>query len=395
MIYDYLIIGCGIAGVASAETARANDPNGTIAIIGEEQDMIYSRVLLPHYIKGKLDREKLFLRKRKDFESRKIDLILGKKLIAIDTKNKTASLSDGTNIAYKRIIIATGGRVKKIGIKGSDKKNIFYLQTISDADAVKNALPKISRAAVIGGGFIALEFLDIFSSVKIPVALICRSRGFFSGALEETGAKLLEKIFIKRGVEPIFNDTATEFLGKEEISGVLTVNGKKISCDAVGLGIGLERNTSFLSGSGIKTRMGILTDEYLFAEKNSLAAGDVAEYYDRSIEDWHLTGNWNSAFLQGKAAGANASGQKNEFKSITSYSTANLGFNIIFMGETKKFSKSISKIDEAKEKYERLFLLNDRIIGAVLINMPEERQKITAFIEKKTVVKNFDELDKL
>lgn len=395
MKYDYLIIGGGIAGITAAETIRTNDQNGTIAIVGEEPHMAYSRVLLPHYIKGKLERNKLFLRKKEYFEAKKIDLILGKKLIAINAKNKTATLSDGNEIAYGKIIIATGGRAREIGIKGSDKKNIFYLQTLEDADVIKTALPDIKRAAVIGGGFIALEFLDIFASAKIPATLICRGSGFFSRVIGESGAKILEKNFLEHGIKLIFNDTAIEFLGKKKANGILTANGKKISCDALGVGIGLERNISFISDLNLKTGEGILTDAHLNAGENIFAAGDVAEYYDQSIGRLRLAGNWNSAFLQGKTVGLNALGKNLEFKSVTSYSAANLGFNLIFIGETKDFSESISRADDIKRKYERIFLFDGKVIGAALINMPEERQKITALIERQAAIKNFDEFDRL
>lgn len=395
MKYDYLIIGCGIAGITAAETIRTNDQNGTIAIVGEEPYIVYSRVLLPRYIKGKLERNKLFLRKKEDFEAKKIDLILGKKLVAINTKNKTVALSDGDEIAYGKIIIATGGKIKEIGIKGSDKKNVFYLQTLDDSDAIKNALPEIKIASVIGGGFIALEFLDIFASAKIQTTLICRRNTLFSGALEETGTKLLEKIFLEYGIETILNETVTEFIGKEKVDGILTSDGRKISCDAIGIGIGLERNISFVSDSNIKTKEGILTDVYLNAGENIFAAGDVAEYYDQSTGKSRLSGNWNSAFLQGKTAGLNASGKNSEFASITSYSAANLGFNLIFIGETKNFSDNISRIDDTKRKYERIFLLDGKVMGAALINMPEERQKITKLIEQRTAIRNFDDLDRL
>lgn len=377
----------------AAETIRTNDQNGTIAIVGDEPHIIYSRVLLPHYIKGKLDRNKLFLRKKEDFEAKKIDLILGKKLIAIDAKNKTIALSDGNEIAYGKMIIATGGKVREIGIKNSDKKDIFYLQTIDDADHIKNALPEIRRAVVIGGGFIALEFMDIFVSAKIPTTLICRGNTFFSSALEEAGTDLLEKIFLGHGIKTIFNDKIVEFIGEDKVGGVLTANGKKISCDAVGIGIGLERNISFISDPNLKTKEGILIDAYLNAGENIFAAGDVAEYYDQSIGRSRLAGNWNSAFLQGKTAGLNASGKNLEFKSITSYSAANLGFDLIFIGETKNFSDNISRIDYTKRKYERIFLLDGRVIGAALINMPEERQKIVNFIENRIAIKNFNNFD--
>ena len=393
MKYDYLIIGGGIAGLTAAETIRKNDA-GSIAIVGEELHLPYSRVLLPHYLKGKIDREKLFLRTKEDLREKKIDLILGKKAIALDPEKKEIEILGGEKISYEKLIIATGGRVKKWESNGSDKKNIFYLQTIDNADAIKEAMPNIKKAVVIGGGFIALEFLEIFSSLGIDTTLICRGSYFFSRVLGEDGGDLLARNFSRHGINAIFSEEVREVTGEGEVSGVITKSGQKLDCDAIGLGIGLEMNGSFSKSNGLKTDEGILTDQYLTAgNKDILVAGDVAQFFDPVFGRERVVGNWTNAFLQGQAAGLNALGKKTEFKPVTSYSIANLGFNIIFIGETKNSSESLSRIDEAKEKYERIFLLGGRVVGAALINMPEDRKKIISLIENRAAIKNFNNLD--
>ena len=65
--YDYCIIGGGVAGVTAAETIRSRDPIGTIGVFSAEPYRLYSRVLLPHYVKGEMERGKLFLRKEDDY----------------------------------------------------------------------------------------------------------------------------------------------------------------------------------------------------------------------------------------------------------------------------------------------------------------------------------------
>jgi len=71
--YDYLIIGGGIAGVTAAETIRANDASATIGIVSAEPHPLYSRVMLPAYLKGRINRDKLFLRTADDFVKKKFD----------------------------------------------------------------------------------------------------------------------------------------------------------------------------------------------------------------------------------------------------------------------------------------------------------------------------------
>ena len=78
---DYLIVGGGIAGTTAAETIRKQDAVGTIAIVSREEHPLYSRVLLPSYVEGKISRESVFLRDISDYEANQIDIYLGDVLL--------------------------------------------------------------------------------------------------------------------------------------------------------------------------------------------------------------------------------------------------------------------------------------------------------------------------
>ena len=107
--YDYLIIGGGLAGVTAAETIRVEDPRGSIAIVGDEPHILYSRVLIPSYLKGKISRHQLFLRRSEDFSEKQIDLLLGAQVTAVDPARKEVAFADRDPIAYQKLLITSGG----------------------------------------------------------------------------------------------------------------------------------------------------------------------------------------------------------------------------------------------------------------------------------------------
>src|SRR3989344_644827 len=107
---DYLIIGGGIAGTTAAETIRKLDPSGTITIVSEEPHPLYSRVLLPHYIRGRVKRDFVFLKKDEWYEKHAITLLKGRFLQSLDISAHEAVLNDGTIYKYKKLLLATGGR---------------------------------------------------------------------------------------------------------------------------------------------------------------------------------------------------------------------------------------------------------------------------------------------
>ena len=116
----YLIVGGGVAGTIAAEFIRMNDSEGSIAIVTEEPDHLYSRVLLPHYLRGKIDFDRLFVRRPEEYEEKKIELFTNRKVSSINTNNKTVSSVDGHEIQYKKLLIASGGKVNRLKTPGSN-----------------------------------------------------------------------------------------------------------------------------------------------------------------------------------------------------------------------------------------------------------------------------------
>lgn len=388
MFYKYLIIGGGIAGVTAAETIRQHDVRGSIAIISDEPHLLYSRVLLPSYIKKRISREKVFLRTLSDFESKNILLFLGERVVKIDAVRKEVFLASGRTIFFEKLCIASGGTPEPWGMAGAEgKKGIFCLQTLDDADAISAYLPEMRRAAVVGGGFIALEFLEFFLTHRIPVTLLCRNKNFFGNSLDGDGIELIHGNFEKHGIGFMFGDETAEVFGTDSAEGIVTKQNIKLSANVIGLGIGLSRRMEFLDASGIeKGERGIKTNEYLETSVADIwAAGDIAEFYDSVTGRQHVHGTWTNGFLQGGIAGLNMLGQKKPFRKVPSYSLANLGLHITFLGETKQSDgvETTSRVNPSLSMYERFFIKEDRMIGAILINMFQDKAALARIIEDR------------
>ena len=102
---DYLIIGNGVAGVTAAETIRKADAHASIVIVSEEDHPMYSRVLLPNYIKGLIPRERVFLRKPDDYEQNGITLMRGQRAARLDTATRTVQLENGSSSVCNSIAV--------------------------------------------------------------------------------------------------------------------------------------------------------------------------------------------------------------------------------------------------------------------------------------------------
>jgi len=395
--YHYLIIGGGIAGVTAAETIREEDPDATIGIISQEPYPLYSRVLLPAYLKGKIAREQLFLRTSDDFLARRIDLHLHEEVASIDTKHSSVMLANGISFEYEKLLIATGGRLQAWG-QPEDQGMVYRLQTISDAERLFHALPQITNPLVIGASFISLEFLDIFAAHRLAPHMLVRDTHLFGRYVEEQGAALLEKNCERHGVTIHTGDTMRAIDPAKHPPEVATAKGAVIVADAIAVGVGLDLNIDFLNGSGITTgSRGILVNEFLETNQPGIsAAGDVTEFFDVITQTHRVVGNWTNAFLQGKRAGLNMTGRREAFRNVSSYSITNLGSQITALGECRQNGKAegieeIIRFDFYRNRYERLVLKDDILIGAVLINQFSDKPHLTHLIASRTQLSAYRE----
>ena len=387
--YDYLIIGGGIAGVTAAETLREQRPDASIGILCAEPHPLYSKVLLPSYLKGRINREKLFLRNTDDFLRRRIDLHLLAEVVDIDMRWREVRLENHLSYYFDTLLIASGGSVKSWGTADT-AQFVYRLHTLDDADHLFDVLTRITAPCVVGSSLIGMEFLEIFALNGIPPKLLSREPHYFSQCLDPQGSAMLVEQLSRRGVECIFGDSVREVTRQEAGMMIDTHLLRQFPADAIAVGVGLDRNMGFLKSSGIALgERGVLTNEYLETNiKGVYAAGDVAEVFDTRTQQYRTVGNWTNSFLQGRLAGLNMSGERGIFRQVPSYSIMNFGLQFTVVGDCDSGNgvETIVRMDAQRLQYERFFLREGTLRGAVLVNRFGDKQQVIALIERGTPI---------
>ncbi|MFH1711855.1 MAG: FAD-dependent oxidoreductase [Patescibacteria group bacterium] len=389
---QYLIIGGGIAGTTAAEDIRKRDPEGEITIIDAEQHPCYSRVLLSHYAKGKIERERLFLKKLNWYQEHNIELMSGVTAIKIDPQNKFVHTNEERELPYDKLLITTGGEVTLLP---QDMRGISYLRTLDDTDHLcqlikeqKNLPEGEQQTVVLGGGFIALEYVNIFAAHGILPIVVMRSGGFWSRTLSEHSQKVLLDHAQQSGLKVIANTPHNEILGDTEFIGLKLMNDQEVRGQILGVGIGLHFDISIIKDAGIKVGSGVLANEYLETNLPDIyTAGDIAEYNDVILGRTIQAGNWMSALMQARAVAKTMTGERTRFELVSSYSIDLLGLEIVFVGDTSRQSADsvIQHVSEENRSVE-LFIRDNCLVGAIMIGDVTERQKITDAIKAKKML---------
>lgn len=392
---DYLIIGGGIAGTTCAEFLRARDSHAVIAILEKEHHPLYSRVLIPQYLKGRISREQLFLRKLGDYERAHIGFYGNAVVGGIDTNRREVhGVFEGGSetFSYKKLCIASGGAPRILPPTYSFGENISLLrmQTLDDADTIKDVISKAptKEALVIGEGFIAMEFLETFLVNGIRPHILCREGAFAKKRFGEAGARLLEAYYEKHGVR-FYKNIKDEEMPHYE--GWLVDGREKIVPSLVGVGIGISRAIEVFSG--VEKNIGILTNEYLETNiPEVFAAGDVAEYYDTIEKRRRVVGNWTSAFGQGRLAAQNMAGEHVTLHTVPTYTLINVGLNITTVGSTDNFDTEKEYIGHPMNPFlVRLLFKEKKLTGAVLINRFLHKKRLAEFIAEGA---SYDDVEK-
>ncbi|MDP2720782.1 MAG: FAD-dependent oxidoreductase, partial [bacterium] len=365
-------------------------------IVMEEPEILYSRVLLPHYLRDQIPFERLHIRKPESYEENRVEFMKGVRAGRINIQKKEVTLSNGEKITYKKLLIASGGKVNKLQVPGADLKGITYLRTIQDVQEIKSLMKKAKNSVVIGGGFIGIEYAQSFVKAGLKATCVTREPFFWSGVVGENMGKFINKILQENGVDIVAVDEAVEFVGNNSLEEVRLKSGKKVPADIVGVGIGIHMDLDHLVGSGIKIDKGVITNEYLETDASDVwAAGDIAQFYDVIFNKHHQMGNWSNAAAQGKVVGPNmvagwgsSRSGREQFITVSAYTISIFDVPFTFMGDpVVDWETEIVERGSIEDgTLGRIHLKDGAITGAALLNLSVDRRPIEELIKNRVKI---------
>jgi 3-phenylpropionate/trans-cinnamate dioxygenase ferredoxin reductase subunit len=281
--YGMVIVGAGEAGARAAAELRTQGWTGMITLIGGEKWLPYER---PPLSKQQLlaDEQPSPVVILKDEMLRQYDIqfISGSSVVRIDRQAHTVELSDGSQIRYERLLLATGATPRKLNVKGNALDNVLYLRTFADALALRKQLQSGKRVAVIGGGFIGLEVAASAIAKGCRVTLIEVGPRILMRGVPEGIAEMVEVRHRAAGVDfklGVFIDSIDRTDRADDEYAISLADGTSIRCDAIVCGIGAIPETSLAADCGLEIENGVRVNEFLVtSDPDIYAAGDCCSF---------------------------------------------------------------------------------------------------------------------
>ncbi|MGA9350671.1 MAG: FAD-dependent oxidoreductase, partial [Anaerolineae bacterium] len=284
----FVIIGNGVAGVTAA---RALSEGGAeVEVYTQEAHHYYPRPRLQRFLAGEIELEDLYLYSPAWYEGQGIAVHLGAEVMGLDPTAKRIALaactersrSNGCEVSYDRLLLATGSRPFIPPIEGVDKEGVFTLRTIEDALAIRRWAEGAKRAVVVGGGLLGLEAARALMVLGLRVTVLEYESYLLQRQLDAEGGALLRKLIGAMGIEVALNASSQAILGDGQATGVLLQDGRTIEGDLILISTGIRSNVKLAQEAGLEVHRGVVVDEHLRTSAEDIyAAGDVAEFQGR------------------------------------------------------------------------------------------------------------------
>ncbi|MEQ9618379.1 MAG: FAD/NAD(P)-binding oxidoreductase [Deltaproteobacteria bacterium] len=370
MVFDYLLIGGGLASASAAETLRKEGAGGTIAIISDEELYPYHRPpLSKNFLIKNLKSEDIIVYDESFYKNNNIDVLLGTKVLTLCPQRKMVETDNQGSIRYGKLLIATGSRVKKLNVPGSNLRGIYYLRNISDAESIQRATSYSKKAVVVGSGFIGMELASVFAQMGIRTTIISRGKNLLARLGSREISNFFENYYKNKGVDIISGDTVKEFQGTRHVNRIVTERGKTISCDIVAVGIGVVPETAFLESSGVSLDNGIIVDKSMQTNFQEIyAAGDVTRFYDPLFRAHRRVEHWDNAVKQGKIASKNMLGKKDYYNEVSYFFSDVFDLSFDFLGYSSNTDERIVNGSIADKSFSVYYLKSGILRAGFLLN---------------------------
>ncbi|KVN96038.1 anthranilate 1,2-dioxygenase system ferredoxin--NAD(+) reductase [Burkholderia ubonensis] len=313
-----LIVGAGHAARRTAEALRARDADVRIVMIGAERELPYDRpALSKDALLSDGGEARAFVRDAAWYDAQRIALRLGTRVDAIERDAQRVRLDDGATLPYRRLVLATGSRVRRFGGPVDAGVPLHYVRTVADARALRAALAPGKHVAVLGGGFIGLEVAAAARQLGCAVTVIDPAARLLQRALPDGVGAFARRLHDGRGVE--FRLSALPRAIRRGAAGgaVVETDGGDVTADIVVVGIGVVPNVELAQAAGLDVDNGVRVDAGCRTSDPAIfAAGEVTMHFNPLLGRHVRIESWQVAENQPAVAAANALGANEAYAEL-------------------------------------------------------------------------------
>ena len=378
-----VIIGAGQAAHQLATALRQSGYSDHVILVGDEPHLPYHRPPLSKaFLTDGLDTERLTIATQKFYDQANIETLPGRRVIEIDRVAKRISTQFGEQIAYEKLVIATGARNRKL--QGSESiLGVHSVRSIADAVRLREELGRACRVAVIGGGLLGLEFACAAQGLGCSVTVVEAGGRIMQRTLSPDLSTRVQAFHAAEGIAFKTNTSIQQFVATGGVlEGLICSDGQFIAADLALVSVGVIPNTELAERAGLQVQDGIVVDEnYVTADPAIYAVGDCARVFVKSRGESHRHESVHSAIDQANTLSAHiVHNSSKPFRNLPVFWSKQGKLLIHVVGNTVSSDRFLD-IGGAAASHCRLCFRQDELIGAECVNSFRQFNHVRRLLE--------------
>lgn len=377
-----LIAGAGHAAGQVVASLRQHKYHGEIVLVGDEPYLPYQRPpLSKKFLAGEMPAERLYVKPASFYDDAGVELHLGTRITAIDRESRHLEIEGGEPVAYDKLVLALGSRVRRLPVEGVTLPGVHYLRSIADVEGIREELESGRRLAIIGAGYIGLEVAAVARQAGLDVTVIEMADRVMSRVVSPEISDFYQIEHTSQGVKFRLATGVQSFKGKKRVKAVITSEDEAVPADLVVVGVGILPNTGLAVDAGLAVDDGIVVDDHCRTEDPRVfAVGDCTMHpnaiYGRSLrlESVH------NALEQAKTAAANLCGKDTVYAQVPWFWSDQYDLKLQIAGLSESFDDVVIRGNPAERSFSCLYLKEGRLIACDAINAPRD------FVQSKPLI---------
>jgi NADPH-dependent 2,4-dienoyl-CoA reductase/sulfur reductase-like enzyme/nitrite reductase/ring-hydroxylating ferredoxin subunit len=377
-----VIVGGGAAGFAAAEMLRREGFAGSVTLLSSDDSVPYDRPnCSKDYLAGNAPEDWIPLKPPEFYAQHAITLELGAEVTAIDAKARQVTLAAGRDIAFDKLLLATGAEPVRLDIPGAGEPHVHVLRSLADARAIIAAAKSARSVVVIGASFIGLEAAASLRARELEVHVVAPEQRPMERVLGREFGDFIRGLHEEHGVVFHLGETATAIKGRT----VTLKGGTTLSADLVVVGVGVRPRTKLAEQAGLAVDRGVLANEYLETSAPGIyAAGDIARWPDPHTGEKLRIEHWVVAERQGQAVARNMMGQRTRFADVPFFWSQHYDLPINYVGHAEKWDKLEIEGDIAARDCVVRYRRDGKVLAAASIYRDVDSLKEEWAMERRT-----------
>lgn len=386
-----LVVGASLAGAKTAEALRTEDFDGSITLVGSEDDLPYER---PDLSKANLGDEpvgsKIDVFPREWYRAHEVDLVRGVTVERLDMTEHQA-YAGSRAFGFDAVVLTTGSRPRMMGLRGETLDGVFALRTHDDSNRLSAALTGQPRVVVVGAGWIGLEVAAAATKRGATVTVLARGGLPLQNVLGNPVAEYITGRHKDSGVDIRVNQHVTGLRGDPagHVTGVETAAEEVISADVVVIGIGAIPNVELAQQANATCDDGVVVNERLCSSVPDLyAAGDIARAWHPFLNHHLRVEHWDNALHQPSTLARSILGREAAYDRLPYFFSDQFEMGMEYIGHTCADSPVdfVVRGSLATDAFIGCYLQNGRMTAAVAMNTWDHMEAAEAIIRSRGLV---------